>query len=160
MKIKIEQLSLTKLQKYYKISLTRFYNQTPCWEWTGGVSKNYGRIRVNGANKQIAAHTYSYMLFKGDLHGNIIDHLCRNTLCVNPEHLEAVSIRENTLRGTGPSALNSVKTHCPQGHVYNNQNTLVDKYGKRSCRLCNNIRRKKQHKFDNFLRNLKQCSKK
>ena len=47
---------------------------------------------------------------------------CRNPACVNPDHLEPVSIRENLLRGVGPSAQHAKKTHCPAGHSYAGKN--------------------------------------
>jgi hypothetical protein len=66
-----------------------------------------------------------------------IDHLCRNTKCVNPEHLEPVTIRENLLRGIGPSAKHAVKTHCPAGHEYSGDNLYVHPVkGMRYCRTC------------------------
>src|SRR5437870_1891634 len=91
--------------------------RTPgCWNWKGAVGQNgYGHFWLNG--RYISPHRVAYILEKGQISDNsTIDHLCRNRLCVNPSHLEAVLIRENVLRGEGPSALNSRKTHCPRGH--------------------------------------------
>jgi HNH endonuclease len=68
--------------------------------------------------------------------GMQIDHLCRNRACMNPNHLEAVSPRENTLRSpTSPPAINARKTECKHGHALSETNTRVDQ-GKRSCRKC------------------------
>lgn len=64
-----------------------------------------------------------------------LDHLCRNRLCVNPEHLEVVSRGENVLRGVGVTAENKRKTHCAHGHEFTTENTY--RYGnKRHCRTC------------------------
>lgn len=65
-----------------------------------------------------------------------LDHLCRTRLCVNPEHLEAVTPRVNTMRELTPAARNAAKTHCPLGHSYDATNTRVDSKGKRNCRRC------------------------
>ena len=69
-----------------------------CWNWIAGRSNGYGMIQINKKHKY--AHRVSYEIFKGDIpEGLELDHLCRNRKCVNPDHLEAVSSRENTMRG-------------------------------------------------------------
>lgn len=72
--------------------------------------------------------------------GLTIDHLCKVTRCVNPDHLEPVTQRVNTLRGDGPSAVNARKTHCPHGHEYTPDNTYVRKAGGRICKTCSQQR--------------------
>lgn len=113
-----------------------------CWLWTGStVLEGYGRICLGGyCGPMIRAHRFSYELFKGKIPHNLtIDHLCRVKNCVNPLHLEVVSTRENTLRGTGPTALNVKKTHCVHGHEFDKTNTYFRKTG-RACRACCRIR--------------------
>lgn len=69
-----------------------------CWEWFGTVSPGgYGTLQVNGRRKQ--AHRFMYEREIGPIPDGLhLDHLCRNTLCVNPAHLEPVTPQENTRR--------------------------------------------------------------
>lgn len=60
----------------------------------------------------------------------------RNTCCVNPDHLEIVTSKENILRGASFSAVNAAKTHCVRGHAFTPENTLQKASGSRECRLC------------------------
>lgn len=105
-----------------------------CWLWRGSIGKNGYGYFCRGPKR--LAHRYAYELLVGIIpYGLTLDHLCRNTGCVNPGHLEAVTIRENTLRGEGPSAVNAKKTHCPRGHEYNSENTYLYR-GHRHCKRC------------------------
>ncbi|MGI5247775.1 HNH endonuclease signature motif containing protein [Dactylosporangium sp. CA-139066] len=85
--------------------------------------------------KKIFLHRASYQAFVGPIPPGLhIDHLCRQRSCGNPEHLEAVTPRENLVRGNaGSNQLR--KTHCPQGHPYDESNTYHGKKG-RFCRAC------------------------
>jgi hypothetical protein len=90
------------------------------------------------------AHRWSYEHFVGPIpEGLHIDHLCRVRRCVNPDHLEPVTPKENYLRGEGPTARNSTKTHCKYGHKFDKSNTSV--YGGR--RHCNECGRRRQRKY-------------
>ena len=107
-----------------------------CWNWTGHLNakKRYGHIKIN--KKYFLVHRFSYELSKGKIpEGLTIDHLCRNTSCVNPDHLEAVTMKENLMRGIGACAINSRKTHCPQGHEYAEENICPSQIG-RVCKIC------------------------
>jgi hypothetical protein len=110
-----------------------------CWLWTGTMLwTGYGQVMINKKGK--LAHRVAYELFVGAIpQGLTIDHLCRTRICVNPEHLQAVSQRVNTLRGIGPSAVNARKTHCPRGHELSSDNLYVNPQGKRTCKMCNRI---------------------
>lgn len=121
----------------------RFWSRvaiTPsCWLWTGTVgSHGYGVIKIGGrAGPVLLTHRVVYEWLVGPIpDGLTIDHLCRRTLCCNPQHLEAVSTRTNTLRGTSPSAINARKTHCKGGHEFTPENTYLSKKGHRTCKTC------------------------
>lgn len=97
-----------------------------CWLWTGATraakSARYGHISVRG--KMILVHRAAYEAFKGPIPtGLTVDHVCRNTLCCNPAHLDAVTLRENVLRGVGFSGINFRKAACKRGHPFNEENT-------------------------------------
>ncbi|WP_422696018.1 HNH endonuclease signature motif containing protein [Cupriavidus necator] len=107
-------------------------------------SSGYGQISFKG--KRQSTHRFSYELFVGPIpHGFQIDHLCKNTACCNPEHLEAVTPRENVLRSQGPSAINARKTTCPKGHPLSGENLYVQPDSKRRCRTCDLARQKARY---------------
>lgn len=110
---------------------------TGCWEWVGTKCNGYGQIAVDGTVKR--AHRVVYEAENGPIgDGLVIDHLCRNPGCVNPAHLEPVTMKENVLRGVGLSAINANKTHCYQGHPLDGDN--IRRYrGERICRKCHAI---------------------
>ncbi len=100
-----------------------------CWIWIGHKDDNgYGKLRVDGRDSK--AHHFLLEALPGS--GFECDHLCRNRACVRPSHIEIVTIRINTLRGTGFGAVNARKTHCPRGHRYD----YLNYQGRRRCRQC------------------------
>lgn len=108
-----------------------------CLLWTACCSKyGYGSFKAGG--KMVSAHRWSYEYHVGKIpDGLVIDHLCRVRNCVNPDHLEVVTNRENVLRGLGVSAVNARKVKCNQGHSFNDKNTYVNpNTGERKCRTC------------------------
>lgn len=130
-----------RLKEFF--SNIKFNESNWCWEWKN--AKIYGYFRLNG--KKTVCHKISYQLFIGPIpQGLELDHLCRNMKCCNPEHLEAVTHKENVLRGIGPTAINAQKTHCDNGHEYTPENTFIrPKSGNRDCRICMLSRSRAHH---------------
>lgn len=107
-----------------------------CWPWLGGRCQGYGSV-ADGSGSSITAHRVAYAEMVGEVPpGMVLDHLCRNRLCVNPAHLEPVTNAENILRGESPTATNKRRTHCPKGHPYDETNTVVRSSGYRRCATC------------------------
>lgn len=105
--------------------------QTGCWNWIGpmgGGGKNYSFFAYG------TGHVVAYRWFVGDIpDGYQIDHLCRNTKCVNPSHIEAVTSQENHRR------FEATRTHCKQGHPRDRYWSVPGPNAKRrfgKCRLC------------------------
>lgn len=123
----------------------RFHNRLVvdtfgCWLWTASHNgKGYGMIFWR--DQRWYTHRLAYTLLVGDIpDGLVIDHLCRRRLCANPAHMELVTPRENTQRGS-----NALRTHCKNGHPYDETNTYWRKnqYG-RGCRACHAERQRKR----------------
>lgn len=94
-----------------------------CWNWTGTITgEGYGQFTAQRARWR--AHRLAWMWANGPVpSGLVLDHLCRNRACVRPDHLEAVTIRENVLRGIGTSAVNARKKKCDRGHPLDDSRT-------------------------------------
>jgi hypothetical protein len=121
-------------------------NERGCWIWTAARDPNgYGRVtRCDGGRKRTnLAHRYVYELLVGDP-GPVLDHLCRVTSCVNPDHLEPVTNAENIRRGVAAEALRKFwgdpSRRCPAGHPYAGDNLYVyitkNGHPNRQCRTC------------------------
>jgi hypothetical protein len=110
-----------------------------CWQWRGSLANGgYGHYSVR--RTIFYAHRFSYWLYKGDIpKGLDLDHLCRNRGCVNPDHLEIVTNKENVLRGTGSSAQYARRDRCKNGHKFDDTNTKL-RGRARVCRKCSAIR--------------------
>lgn len=119
--------------------LARVEKTDSCWLWKGTLSDNgYGVFYAD--EKLYKAHRVAYE-FAGRVipEGLQIDHLCRVRNCVNPDHLEAVTCRENIMRGAGVAAKHAKVTHCPSGHPYSEENVRMYR-GSRYCRACHSQR--------------------
>lgn len=132
-----------------------------CWEWTGCSKQGtkgggwYGHIKIGvdhpqwmqyEAHQTIGAHRISWMLHHGRNipEGMEIDHLCRNTKCIRPDHLEVVDGVTNWARGKSPSRINSKKVYCKRGHLLIGDNLALydspDGGGvRRKCRKCSDM---------------------
>lgn len=111
-----------------------------CALWPGECNHlGYGRVSLH--KKKHCVHKLLYQRLIGPIpDGCELDHLCRNRACANVYHLEPVTHRENILRGEGLAAQQSKRTHCPHGHPYSEENTLISS-GRRYCRTCKRARR-------------------
>jgi|JI9StandDraft_1071089.scaffolds.fasta_scaffold336360_1 hypothetical protein len=109
---------------------------TGCQFWLHDfVTGGYGRSCVG--RTKVLAHRLSYVLYNGEIgEGLTIDHKCNQPSCINPNHLQAITMRENTLRGTSFSAVNSKKTHCSRGHEYTEETIFRYRDGRRECKIC------------------------
>jgi hypothetical protein len=117
-----------------------------CWLWTRGRTRPVGGYGVtdgfvfNGRRERLA-HRVAWLLVRGRIEGGLeLDHLCRNRLCVNPDHIEPVTKRTNIVRGVGPTAVNATKTHCNKGHPFDESNTEIQGSTGRLCRACRGLR--------------------
>lgn len=117
-------------------------NENGCWSYQGSHNnKGGGYCQFSINNKSIYTHRFMFEYYYGELDSSlVIDHLCKNSRCVNPNHLEQVTQKQNCNRGLVGSNM-STKTHCPQGHEYTEENTYSYKSKQglfsRHCRICN-----------------------
>lgn len=121
-----------------------------CIEWGGAQNGvGYGVIRLSKPRRMALTHRVAFEMKNGPIPAGLqLDHLCRNPLCMNVEHLEAVTPRTNVLRGRTIVANQAARTVCAKGHAYNEMNTYVDKQGKRHCRACDAARHRRARRRD------------
>lgn len=116
-----------------------------CWEFHGYIMPTgYGQV-WDGVHRNALAHRAVFEAVVGPIpEGLHLDHICRNTICVNPEHLEPVTMKVNILRGEGPSALIARTGKCLRGHDLVEGNLYYHphpkKPGRRECLTCRVMR--------------------
>lgn len=104
-----------------------------CWEWKKSTVCGYGQFHLNG--KSLRVHRIVYEALVGPIpEGMVLDHLCRNRKCANPDHLEVVTHGENIRRGQTGKRLGR-RTHCVNGHSFENAPPFKNGSGRR-CRSC------------------------
>lgn len=119
----------------------------PCWVWGGHTVNGYPRSMVpvsllGARSKTFRLHRLAYAVFKGSVpQGFLIDHLCRNRACCNPEHLELVSDSENQLRGWAAyrrplGAHRGDSARCKRGH----ERTTENRAPRGQCLICKRTR--------------------
>lgn len=126
-----------------------------CWLWTGGLLPyGYGTFGLR-AGKSVRVHRYAWELVHGPIPaGMTIDHECHNQSdcnlgrdcphrrCVRPSHLKPKTHRDNNL--ASPNS-RSRWTHCPRGHEFTPENTIIRSGTRRSCRSCHNERKRESY---------------
>ncbi len=107
-----------------------------CWNWIGTPSAAYGQVMISG--RRLLAHRLSFELHHGPVPAGLyVDHICRNKRCVNPNHLRAVTPRQNVFENSiSPIIALSAQTHCKRGHPLSGINLVFAP--ERVCRLCRN----------------------
>lgn len=114
---------------------------TGCWLWGASVTElrgGYGQFS-DGGGRMRRAHIVAFELIRGPVPaGLVLDHLCRVTCCVNPDHLEPVTHGVNVYRGMAPGAISWRTNVCQSGlHELTPENTYVSpRTGRRRCRTC------------------------
>lgn len=118
-----------------------------CWLWTGSLNGPSPKHKNGGGYAKftirfplvVYAHRHAYETLVGEIGAGLqVDHKCRVRCCVNPAHLESVTGKENTARGTAAAAaraMQAAKTHCKWGHEFSGKNVRVAR-GQRICRAC------------------------
>jgi hypothetical protein len=133
----IEGLSDSRRDAMERRFWSKVDKTSDCWNWLGNTSysQGYGNFGLGGVSRR--AHRVAWaMRHRRDPDPELsADHLCRNRGCVNPDHLEMVAQQVNVIRGESFSAINVVKTHCPEGHEYSPENTYMHR-NMRHCKRC------------------------
>jgi hypothetical protein len=140
-RLDVTDFSEEDLEKIRKRFWSKVNKTDDCWLWIGTRHHTgYGAFSIR--YDSFRAHRVSYMLVNGDIpYGLVLDHLCRNKLCVKPSHLQAVTDRTNNERGLSPASENMRKVYCCRGHSL----SLPNKYGKRQCLTCRRNAIKKRY---------------
>lgn len=152
---------IERFMRYIRIS------ENGCWNWTGYIKRPYkpkkdlpyGHFSVE--SKPVRAHRWAYEYFIGRIPKDLeLDHLCKNTICVNPKHLEPVTRKVNFERSDAISKINGMKTHCKRGHEFTPENTYKIKNKNREnpsrmCRTCQNALRRERNRIKKALSELR-----
>lgn len=130
----------------HRLAARTVESDSGCWIWTGQLDESgYGKFKMRG-RRSTGSHRASWLVYRGDIpEGLVVDHLCRNRACVNPWHMDLVTVRVNTRRGEMAGRVGHAKdTHCKNGHPFSGANLYV--YRERSGyvrRVCIECRRRR-----------------
>lgn len=110
-----------------------------CWSWRAYLSNGYGRFTAKNGESPVLAHRWAYEQMVGEIpRPLVLDHLCLNRACVNPDHLDPVPSGINTARAR------AADMSCRRGHPWTDGNTL-SRRGHRVCRTCTNEAQRRNH---------------
>lgn len=137
-----------------RASILRGSSDKECWPWQGFITdKGYGYGYFPESLRRVSAHRLVWMLLVGPLTPDqVLDHICHDPdlcheaekcphrACVNPSHLKVTTLALNSMRGDSPVARNAQKTHCKNGHAFDEGNTIYRAGGGRTCKACAVIR--------------------
>ena len=124
-----------------------------CWLWIGATADGgYGKFWFGDPRQCRPTHRIAWELLRGPIPEDLtLDHLCRVHNCLNPDHLEPVTIRINIIRGTSIFAKEAAQTHCKRGHPLSGENLYVRPDG-RPLRECLTCRRENTGKWNRLRR--------
>lgn len=142
---------LTVTEEVFWPRVDRSAGPDRCWPWIGSIDQNgYGRCSCPWRRGTSGAHRVAFFYATGRVvepplqldhachpgDGSCPASTCPHRRCVNPAHLEAVTPRENTLRGDTPASRFAARTHCDKGHPLTGSNLAIRGDGTRKCRAC------------------------
>ncbi len=125
-----------------------------CWPWLGAHSNGYGQIYSNGRSRKATQISWELANAKPFPEGLCACHACDNPPCVNPAHIWAGSMSQNTRDAVakgrhvskGGGEWRKAMTHCKRGHTFIGDNVMPNpSVGTRKCRMCQRV---SQNKYD------------
>lgn len=127
-----------------------------CWLWTASLSRTgYGQISEGPPTyRTLKSHRVAYEHFVGlipfDL---VVDHMCNQPRCVNPEHLQLLTRRQNIMRSNHPLIVAQWLNQCPRGHDLSDpDNVYLRPKGGRMCQVCVRMRSKRYYEAEKAAR--------
>lgn len=150
-----DTLYQSQLRDKVLCNIIKYGGDEGCWEWQGSKGHwGHGQVQIKETahrRRKVMVHRLMWFWEHGDTE-KVLDHLCGNPPCCNPRHLQPVTVKENTLRGNAPSAINAQRQKCVNGHPLYGDNLYVDR-GRRRCRACMNQRSQEYKERNNYGRN-------
>lgn len=136
---------LDRLFKYREVNA-----DTDCWEWIGCKNnRGYGILNIKGTPKLVHRLSWEFIKPMRDIpEGMFVCHKCDNRKCFNPKHLFLGTNKDNMLDAKNKGRMKRPKEHCPEGHLYSEDNVYYVR-GSKQCKIC---RRKRQAKNVNLNR--------